>query len=123
MARFTIGILGILNACLNLNLCLDIYVIMFCPMQGKRVAVSGAGNVAIYTIEKLLELGAIPVTASDSTGYVYEEDGFTTESLEHLNDVKVVKHGSLKDYKSKTGATLNLYRLRLVDASSHKRPR
>ena len=73
-------------------------------MQGKRVAVSGAGNVAVYTIEKLLELGAIPVTASDSTGYIYEEDGFTTDTLAHLNDVKVVKHGSLKDYKSKNGA-------------------
>jgi len=71
--------------------------------KGKRVAVSGAGNVAIYTIEKLLELGAIPVTASDSTGYIYEEGGFTKESLEHLNDLKVVKHGTLKDYKSKTG--------------------
>lgn len=58
---------------------------------------------AVYTIEKLLELGAIPVTASDSTGYIYEEDGFTTETLEHLNDVKVVKHGTLKDYKSKNG--------------------
>lgn len=68
------------------------------------MAVSGAGNVAIYTIEKLLELGAIPVTASDSTGYIYEEDGFTKETLDHLNDVKVVKHGSLKDYKSKNGA-------------------
>lgn len=67
------------------------------------MAVSGAGNVAVYTIEKLLELGAIPVTASDSTGYIYEEGGFTTETLDHLNDVKVVKHGSLKDYKSKSG--------------------
>lgn len=72
-------------------------------LKGKKVAVSGAGNVAIYTIEKLLELGAIPVTASDSTGYIYEEDGFTKETLDHLNDVKVVKHGSLKDYKSKNG--------------------
>lgn len=78
-------------------------------MQGKRVAVSGAGNVAIYTIEKLLELGAIPVTASDSTGYIYEEEGFTKETLDHLNDVKVVKHGSLKDYKSKNGEKLSRY--------------
>lgn len=75
---------------------------MFC-MQGKRVAVSGSGNVAIYTIEKLLELGAIPVTASDSNGYIYEENGLTKELLEHLNDVKVVKKGTLKDYKSKSG--------------------
>lgn len=72
------------------------------------MAVSGAGNVAVYTIEKLLELGAIPVTASDSTGYVYEENGFTTEKLEHMNDVKVVKHGTLKDYKSDTGGRSDL---------------
>lgn len=71
--------------------------------KGKRVAVSGSGNVAIYTIEKLLELGAIPVTASDSTGYVYEENGITRELLDHINDVKVVKRGTLKDYKSSSG--------------------
>lgn len=40
-------------------------------VQGKRVALSGSGNVATYAVEKLLELGAIPVTMSDSTGYVY----------------------------------------------------
>lgn len=67
------------------------------------MAISGSGNVAIYTIEKLIEFGAIPVTASDSTGYIYEEKGITKELLDHLNDVKVVKHGSLKDYKSKSG--------------------
>lgn len=72
-------------------------------LQGKRVAVSGSGNVAIYTIEKLLELGAIPVTASDSTGYVYEENGITREQLDHINDVKVVKRGTLKEYKSSSG--------------------
>lgn len=58
---------------------------------------------AVYTIEKLIELGAIPVTASDSTGYVYEEDGFTTDQLKHLDDVKVVQHKTLKEYKSKSG--------------------
>ena len=72
-------------------------------VQGKRVAVSGAGNVAVYTIEKLIELGAIPVTASDSTGYIYEENGFTKEQLDHLNEVKVVQHKTLKEYQSKTG--------------------
>lgn len=48
-------------------------------LQGKRVAVSGAGNVATYAAEKLLELGAIVITMSDSTGYVYEPEGFTKE--------------------------------------------
>ena len=41
--------------------------------QGKRVALSGSGNVATYAVEKLLELGAVPVTVSDSTGYIYFE--------------------------------------------------
>ena len=48
-------------------------------MQDKRVAVSGAGNVATYAAEKLLELGATVITLSDSTGYVYEPEGFTKE--------------------------------------------
>ena len=41
--------------------------------QGKRVALSGSGNVATYAVEKLLELGAVPVTVSDSSGYIYFE--------------------------------------------------
>ena len=69
-------------------------------LQGKRVVVSGSGNVSTFAIKKLLELGAVPITASDSTGYVYEKDGFTEETLEHLIDVKVVRRGTLKDYNS-----------------------
>jgi glutamate dehydrogenase (NADP+) len=48
-------------------------------LQGKRVLISGAGNVATYAAEKLLELGATVLTLSDSTGYVYEPEGFTKE--------------------------------------------
>ncbi|EIE22909.1 putative glutamate dehydrogenase [Coccomyxa subellipsoidea C-169] len=69
-------------------------------LQGKRVAVSGSGNVAIYTVEKLLELGATVLTVSDSTGYVYFEDGLTKELLEAVNDHKVIKRGRLSDFKS-----------------------
>lgn len=68
-------------------------------VQGKRVVVSGAGNVSTFAIKKLLELGAIPLTASDSTGYIYEKDGFTAEKLEHLIDVKTTRRLSLKEYK------------------------
>lgn len=67
-------------------------------LQGKRVAVSGSGNVAVYTVEKLLELGAIPLTVSDSTGYVYFEEGITTELLASINEHKVIKRGRLSDY-------------------------
>lgn len=68
-------------------------------LKGKRVVVSGAGNVSTFAIKKLLELGAIPLTASDSTGYIYEKDGFTAEKLEHLIDVKTTRRLSLKEYK------------------------
>jgi glutamate dehydrogenase/leucine dehydrogenase len=72
-------------------------------MQGKRVAVSGSGNVAVYTVEKLIELGAIPLTMSDSTGYIYEPEGITTEILEYVNKLKVIGRGRLSDYKSPSG--------------------
>ena len=48
-------------------------------LKGKTVLVSGAGNVAQYTVEKLIELGAKPVTMSDSDGYIYDPDGIDTE--------------------------------------------
>lgn len=53
---------------------------------GKRVMVSGAGNVAIYAIEKLTELGAIPLTASDSNGYVIDEEGIDVELLKVIKE-------------------------------------
>lgn len=72
-------------------------------MQGKRVAVSGSGNVAIYAAEKLLELGAKVITLSDSNGTFVEEDGFTREGLDAVDDLKVARKGKLTEYKSKTG--------------------
>ena len=68
------------------------------------MVISGSGNVAVYTVEKLLELGAIPLTVSDSKGYVYEPDGFTTESLHAISDHKVTKRIPLTEYETKTGA-------------------
>jgi glutamate dehydrogenase (NADP+) len=67
-------------------------------ISGKVCLVSGSGNVAQYTIEKLLQLGAKPVTASDSSGYVYDEAGFTTEKLHFLMDLKNVRRGRIKEY-------------------------
>lgn len=55
-------------------------------LTNKRVAVSGAGNVAIYAIQKLQQLGAIPVTASDSSGYVYDEAGINLEVLKQVKE-------------------------------------
>ena len=67
-------------------------------LDGKVCLVSGSGNVAQYTIEKLLQLGAKPVTASDSSGCVYDEAGFTIEKLQFLMELKNVRRGRIKEY-------------------------
>ena len=66
--------------------------------DGLRVSVSGAGNVAQYTIEKAMALGAKVVTVSDSSGTVVDEDGFTPEKLAVLMDVKNHLYGRVSDY-------------------------
>ncbi len=70
-------------------------------LEGKACLVSGSGNVAQYTIEKLLELGAKPLTASDSNGYVYDEAGIDREKLAFLMDLKNVRRGRIKEYADK----------------------
>ncbi|KAF6258661.1 hypothetical protein COO60DRAFT_1622128 [Scenedesmus sp. NREL 46B-D3] len=72
-------------------------------IKGQRCFVSGSGNVAQYAAEKLIELGAVVLTLSDSTGYVYEKDGFTLEQVHQVMDIKNVKRASLKEYSSPTG--------------------
>ena len=64
-------------------------------IKGATIAVSGAGNVAIYAIEKAQQLGAKVVTASDSTGWIYDKDGI---DVELLKEVKEVKRASLTEY-------------------------
>lgn len=59
--------------------------------EGKRVAVSGSGNVAIYAIDKARQLGAVPVTASDSSGYVVDDDGIDLDLLRRLKEVERVR--------------------------------
>src|SRR6266542_2678707 len=70
-------------------------------LEGKVCLVSGAGNVAQYTVEKLLELGAKPVTMSDSNGSIYDEAGITTEKLQFIIELKNVKRGRIRDYADK----------------------
>lgn len=67
-------------------------------LKGARCLVSGSGNVAQYTVEKLLHLGAIPLTLSDSNGYILEPNGFTKEQLEKVMEIKNVKRGRISDY-------------------------
>jgi glutamate dehydrogenase (NADP+) len=57
-------------------------------LEGKKCVVSGSGNVAIYTIEKLYHLGALPITCSDSAGMIYDEKGIDLELLKELKEVK-----------------------------------
>ncbi|BCZ17529.1 Glutamate dehydrogenase GdhA [Helicobacter sp. NHP19-003] len=71
-------------------------------LEGKICTVSGSGNVAIYTIEKLWQVGAIPVTISDSGGCVYDKEGI---NLELLKEIKEVRGGRIEDYaKNKKSA-------------------
>ncbi|MDO5661593.1 MAG: NADP-specific glutamate dehydrogenase [Brachybacterium sp.] len=68
--------------------------------EGRRVLVSGSGNVAIYAIEKTRQLGGIPITASDSSGYVVDEDGI---DLELLQQIKEVERGRINEYAERRG--------------------
>jgi len=70
-------------------------------LTGKTCLVSGSGNVAQYTIQKLIDLGARPVTLSDSTGYVYDEAGITDEKLAFVMDLKNVRRGRISEYADK----------------------
>lgn len=72
--------------------------------DGLRVSVSGSGNVAQYAVEKAMELGAKVVTVSDSSGTIIDEEGFTTEKLAILMDVKNHHYGRVADYAARTGA-------------------
>jgi glutamate dehydrogenase (NADP+) len=65
---------------------------------GKTCLVSGSGNVAQYTIEKILQLGGKPVTASDSDGFIYDEAGFDQEKLAFLIELKNVRRSRIKEY-------------------------
>ena len=72
-------------------------------LKGKTVLVSGSGNVAQYTIEKLLHLGAKPVTCSDSDGYIYDPDGINEEKLAYIMELKNIERGRIREYAEKYG--------------------
>ncbi len=74
--------------------------------KGKVCAVSGSGNVAQFCAEKLIQLGAKPVTLSDSAGFIYDPDGIDAEKLAFVKELKNVKRGRIKEYADKyPGAT------------------
>ena len=83
-------------------------------LEGKRCLVSGSGNVAQYTTEKLLQMGARVLTLSDSSGYVYDEKGIDEEKLQFVMQLKNIKRGRIEEYAAKyTGAVY-----KAVDASA-----
>jgi glutamate dehydrogenase (NADP+) len=72
-------------------------------IEGKTAVVSGAGNVAEYTVEKLNQLGATVVTVSDSKGFIHDPGGINEERLAFIKDLKNVKRGSLDEYAKEFG--------------------
>jgi glutamate dehydrogenase (NADP+) len=70
-------------------------------LEGKTCLVSGSGNVAQYTVEKILDLGGKVVTLSDSNGYIYDEEGINKEKLNFIMELKNVRRGRIKEYVDK----------------------
>jgi glutamate dehydrogenase (NADP+) len=70
-------------------------------LQGKICLVSGSGNVSQYTVEKLLDLGAKPITLSDSDGMIHDPEGINREKLAWVMDLKNVRRGRVKEYTEK----------------------
>ena len=70
-------------------------------LEGKTVTISGSGNVAQFACEKLIELGAKPVTLSDSGGFIYDPDGITQEKLEYVKELKGERSARISEYAKK----------------------
>lgn len=70
-------------------------------LEGTTSLVSGSGNVAQFTMEKLIELGSRPITFSDSSGYIYDEEGVDREKLDFIMHLKNVRFGRVKEYAEK----------------------
>src|SRR5260370_20790067 len=67
-------------------------------LEGRLCLVSGSGNVSQYTVEKLLDFGAKPITLSDSSGYILDPDGIDREKLAYVMDLKNVRRGRIEEY-------------------------
>ena len=87
-------------------------------LEGKTCLVSGSGNVAQYSMQKLLDMGAKPLTFSDSSGYVYDEAGVDRKKLAFLMELKNVRRGRVSQYVEKYPSAV----FTAVDASSDHNP-
>ena len=72
-------------------------------IEGKTVVISGSGNVAQFSCEKVNELGGKVVAMSDSSGYIYDPEGITVEKLEYIKELKNVKRGRISEYAKEYG--------------------
>lgn len=72
-------------------------------IKGKTVCVSGSGNVAQYTVDKLITLGAKVVTLSDSDGYIYDPDGIDRKKWNYVMELKNIERGRIREYAEKYG--------------------
>ncbi len=75
-------------------------------LEGKRCLVSGSGNVAQYTVEKLIEMGARVLTLSDSNGYIYDEEGIDRKKLDFVMQLKNERRGRIKEYAHEFGSAV-----------------
>jgi len=69
--------------------------------EGKRVLISGSGNVAQFTAEKVIELGGKVITMSDSNGYILDDEGINTEKLAYIKQLKNIQRGRIREYITK----------------------
>ena len=72
-------------------------------LEGKKCAVSGSGNVSIYTVEKLIDEGATVITLSDSSGFIHDPEGIDAEKLAYVKDLKEVRRGRISEYANEFG--------------------
>ena len=75
--------------------------------DGKTIVISGSGNVAQYSCEKAIELGAKVISFSDSSGFIYDPDGIKEEKLEFIKELKNIKRGRIKEYAKKFGCNFS----------------
>lgn len=76
-------------------------------IEGKTCVVSGSGNVALYTAEKLIDLGATVVTLSDSDGFIHDPDGLDEEKLAWVIDLKTKRRGRIREYVDRWGGKVH----------------
>ena len=82
----------------NVYFCVEMLKTRGETLEGKKVLISGSGNVAQYAAEKCLQLGATVLTMSDSDGYIYDPDGIDREKLDYIMELKNMERGRIKEY-------------------------